>query len=174
MKINSLQDNTEISSLKAEIENLKTTVNGLVGKTLKAAYPVGAIYMCVHGGNPKDYFGFGTWEQIKDKFLLSVGDTYKTVNSTGGSSSHTHSLGDEGGACMQFDMSGSNLGFFEHRHGPSTSWKANSRYLVSLYNTSHEALNNENQTHSLALMGATKSTTNLPPYITVYVWKRTA
>ena len=30
----------------------------------------------------------GTWTQLKDRFLLGVGDTYKTVNSTGGEATH--------------------------------------------------------------------------------------
>ena len=38
-------------------------------------YPVGAIYMSVNNTNPGNLFG-GTWEQIKDRFLLSAGDTY--------------------------------------------------------------------------------------------------
>lgn len=53
---------TTLTNLSNSLTNLTTKVNGLKGDTLKATYPVGAIYMCVHGGNPKDYFGFGTWE----------------------------------------------------------------------------------------------------------------
>ena len=35
-------------------------------------YPVGAIYMSVDSTNPGSIFG-GTWEQIKGRFLLGVG-----------------------------------------------------------------------------------------------------
>ena len=49
-------------------------------------YPVGSIYMSTNNTNPGSIFG-GTWEQIKDKFLLSAGDTYAN-GSTGGEASH--------------------------------------------------------------------------------------
>ena len=51
------------------------------------AYPVGSIYMSVNSTSPASLFG-GTWEQLKDRFLLGAGDTY-TNGSTGGESTHT-------------------------------------------------------------------------------------
>src|SRR5574344_2262482 len=52
-------------------------------------YPIGSIYISVNNTNPTTYFG-GTWEQIKDKFLLCAGDSY-TAGSTGGNKTHYHS-----------------------------------------------------------------------------------
>ena len=49
-------------------------------------YPVGSIYMSTENTSPASMFG-GTWEQIKDKFLLSAGDTY-SAGATGGEASH--------------------------------------------------------------------------------------
>lgn len=49
-------------------------------------YPVGAIYMSTNNVNPRVLFG-GTWEQIKDRFLLSAGDSYK-AGATGGEATH--------------------------------------------------------------------------------------
>ena len=43
---------------------------------LESVYPVGSIYLSINDINPANLFGFGTWEQIKDRFLLSAGDTY--------------------------------------------------------------------------------------------------
>lgn len=51
-----------------------------------AIYPVGSIYMSAINVNPQALFG-GTWEQIKDRFLLSAGDSYK-VGATGGEATH--------------------------------------------------------------------------------------
>lgn len=50
-------------------------------------YPIGSIYMSVNEVNPTNFLG-GTWEQIKDKFLLSAGDSY-SAGSTGGEATHT-------------------------------------------------------------------------------------
>ena len=46
-------------------------------------YPVGSIYISTNNTNPSLLFG-GNWQQIKDKFLLSCGDTYNN-GATGGS-----------------------------------------------------------------------------------------
>lgn len=48
--------------------------------------PIGSVYISVSSTNPSTYFG-GTWEQIKDKFLLCCGNTY-TAGSTGGEATH--------------------------------------------------------------------------------------
>ncbi|MGB9979361.1 phage baseplate protein [Methanobacterium sp.] len=49
-------------------------------------YPVGAVYISAVNTNPATLFG-GTWVQIKDKFLLSAGDTH-SAGSTGGEETH--------------------------------------------------------------------------------------
>ena len=45
-------------------------------------YPVGSIYMSTNNTSPAVLFG-GKWEQIKDRFLLCSGNTYKN-GTTGG------------------------------------------------------------------------------------------
>lgn len=50
-------------------------------------FPVGYIYLSALEINPGQYFG-GTWEQIKDVFLLMAGDTYQ-AGSVGGEATHT-------------------------------------------------------------------------------------
>ena len=49
---------------------------------LNLVYPVGSVYMSFNNVSPATFFG-GTWEQIKDTFLLAVGDTY-TAGQSGG------------------------------------------------------------------------------------------
>lgn len=51
------------------------------------AFPIGSIYLSVNSTSPASLFG-GTWEKIKDKFLLSSGDTY-TNGAIGGEATHT-------------------------------------------------------------------------------------
>lgn len=55
-----------------------------IGKTV---YPVGSIYISVTDTSPASLFG-GTWEQLKDRFLLAAGDSY-AAGSTGGEATHT-------------------------------------------------------------------------------------
>lgn len=61
--------------------------NCSIQEFLKAAYPLGAIYISTVETNPAILFGFGTWQQVKDVFLLSAGDTY-VAGSIGGENEH--------------------------------------------------------------------------------------
>ena len=65
--------------------SIRAVRDGLADKW-KDIYPVGSIYMSVNNVNPSTMFG-GTWQQIKDRFLLACGDTYANA-STGGEASH--------------------------------------------------------------------------------------
>ena len=49
-------------------------------------FPIGYIYLSTSNVNPGQFFG-GTWEPIKDRFLLLAGDTYKG-GQTGGEATH--------------------------------------------------------------------------------------
>ena len=59
---------------------------------LNAIYPVGSIYMSVNSTSPATLFG-GTWERIKDRFLLAAGDAY-AAGGTGGEATHTLTEGE--------------------------------------------------------------------------------
>lgn len=55
--------------------------------TMDDVYPVGSIYMSVNATDPGKMFG-GTWQRIKERFMLGCGDTH-TAGTTGGEFSHT-------------------------------------------------------------------------------------
>lgn len=72
------------------------TAGAPVGNVVDLIYPVGSIYMSVNSTSPSILFGAGTWERIKNKFLLGTDDegdeneTYSyPAGTTGGSSTHT-------------------------------------------------------------------------------------
>lgn len=50
-------------------------------------YPIGAIYISVNAINPNTFFG-GTWQQIKDRYLVACGDTF-SIEETGGNTTAT-------------------------------------------------------------------------------------
>ena len=78
---------------------------------IDTVYPVGSLYWSSKSTNPSTLFG-GTWVQIKDRFVLACGDTYKTVGATGGASSvalsvsnmpsHNHSFTPSGSVSSTF------------------------------------------------------------------------
>lgn len=185
--------NASIKYLKDEngnkispVVNIKSIFDDEGTSLLDIIYPVGSIYMSVKSTNPGTLFG-GTWTAWgtgRVPIGINTSDTsFNTSEKTGGNktvsiSAHTHSLGDEAGAALQFERPGADTIYMEQRRGPSKGWKANYRCYIGVKDSSLQNLNNEGQTASVALIGSTKSSGSqtlniLQPYITCYMWKRT-
>ena len=62
---------TNVTTLAEALELLNTTKLAK-SELLNAVYPVGSIYISVSETSPHDLFG-GTWERLKDRFLLAAG-----------------------------------------------------------------------------------------------------
>ena len=118
-----------------------------------AAYPVGAIYISTVNTSPASLFG-GTWEQLKDRFLLGAGDTY-SAGSTGGEAEHTLTDGE----------------MPAHSHEVSTGCgsPADGGGIV-LRGWSGDSIKH----FSLSTTGGGTAHNNMPPYLAVYMWKRVA
>lgn len=132
-------------------------------------YPVGAIYISTSSADPSILFG-GTWERIKDRFLLSAGNDY-SAGTTGGSPdavvvSHKHNVmigGDN--VSRRKNSSETGAGFYV----PSTiNESAQNDYWGSGLDMS------SNYKWQTAAVGENEKNKNMPPYLTVYMWKRTA
>ena len=75
-----------IYAVKQAVEQLQDNIDNY----WETVYPVGAIYISASSTSPASLFG-GTWTQIKEKFLLSAGETH-TAGSTGGAFTKTISV----------------------------------------------------------------------------------
>jgi len=127
---------------------------------LEYVYPIGSIYLSINSTNPSELFG-GTWEQIQDTFLLAAGETY-TAGETGGEAEHTLTTNEM--PSHNHSWGGVNTG--------STMTKQMGQYPFYIY-----ADYKQNWSGRQASMGSTgggKAHNNMPPYLVVYVWKRTA
>lgn len=128
-----------------------------LNKMIDMMYPVGSIYLSVNDINPSTIFG-GTWEQIKDRFLLGAGDTYSN-GSTGGEATHTLSIEEmpshahDVNVVYPFEAGGVNP------YVPYTS--TNKVYAKGHFDIVQET-------------GGGQPHNNMPPYLTVYMWKRTS
>jgi hypothetical protein len=145
--------------------NGNLVVNSINTPSLLAAiYPIGSIYMSVNNTNPSVLFG-GTWEQVKDRFLLCAGDTY-AGGATGGAATHTHGLSN-GYGMMNF---GAGVKATYAKLKTTPSWMDNYKVVTSSVATTTDSDN----LRGMCLGGNSNSASTLPPYIAVYVWKRTA
>lgn len=123
------------------------------GKTIfDMVYPVGAIYLSVNSVNPSVLFG-GTWEQVQDRFLLGAGSTY-SAGSIGGEANHTLTI-DE---------------MPRHNHEVDN---LNASGNVTPYMTV-QAQDKKGYGGNVQTMfaGGGQPHNNMPPYLSVYIWKR--
>lgn len=122
-------------------------------------YPVGAIYMSVNSTNPGNLFG-GKWEQIKDKFLLSAGDSY-AAGSTGGEAQHTLTVD-------EMPTHSHEVWAFAENTGSGDAWSFSMQKGKGVwYDVDAEGSHIKSQ-------GGSRPHNNMPPYLTVYMWRRIA
>ena len=167
---------TELNYCDGVTSNIQTQINNAV----TGAYPVGSIYMnASNGTNPSSLLGFGTWVAFGEgRMVLGESSSY-SAGSTGGSKdaivvSHTHTgtTSSNGGHSHNYaggEYSGSydyGTNMSVNNLGTATGGRANN------YDTSSVS----DHTHSFTTSSSGSSGTdkNMPPYIVVYMWKRTA
>lgn len=124
---------------------------------LDNVYPVGSIYMNVNSTNPGTLFG-GTWEQIQGKFLLGMSSSYP-AGSQGGEATHTLTISElpnHTHSIIGYSASGND-------------YSGSDADLSFTYNTTKKGW--AGRTNSV---GNNQAHNNMPPYLSVYIWKRTA
>lgn len=120
---------------------------------LNKVYPIGSIYLTTNSVNPSNLMG-GTWVRFgKGRTLVGVNESdtdFSTVEKTGGSKTHKLTVN---------ELPKHNIGMVEVSSSPELrpDWdNSSSDYFAS------------------GTVGGDQPHNNLQPYITVYMWKRTA
>jgi microcystin-dependent protein len=135
-------------------------------------YPIGSIYMSVNNVDPGTLFG-GTWEQIKDQFLLASGNSY-SLGSTGGAASVALTTSQMPSHGHYFQWSASNSEYNAGVSGGTNPW-----FFGNLTDEGHSVMvhwtyNGSERQGNTSNTGDGAAHNNMPPYLTVNVWKRTA
>ena len=143
-------------------------------KIYNAIYPVGSIYMSVNNTNPSSLFG-GTWVAWgagRVPVGVDAADTdFDTVEETGGAKEVT--------------LTGAQSGVQAHNHiiqANITSVEASGYSLpndplgafVNRVIVKNDSTKSTTLVENATAKNATSAHTNLQPYITCYMWKRTA
>ena len=142
---------------KATGDALKSQ-NSKIDSIWSKIYPVGSIYMSTSSANPGTLFG-GTWQQITGRFLLAAGGGY-SAGATGGEAAHTLTVSEMPAHSHQITTNGS---LYFIGNGVGTEFEMGSWASRSL------AMN-----YTTVSAGGNGAHNNMPPYIVVYMWKRTA
>lgn len=183
-------------------------------KILNSIYPVGSVYITFESNDPSEIFG-GTWELVKDQFLLASGDSH-LLGETGGTEnvkltanecglrththsfttptvivgSHTHGAGADGERLLSYNYSTTKAGVGEIAVSKASSGSYVTPYInttkgdwvgrdYTSASTVSVTLNGGSVNEAIPNTGssdgeAINAHENMPPYIVVNVWRRTA
>lgn len=140
------------------LDNLSRFAENTKELILNTIYPVGSVYISTNDINPQSIFG-GEWEQIKDRFLLAAGDTYVS-GSTGGEAEHT--------------LTKEEMPRHNHMITLSDPQSGSLGGEYTCINREAYDVDDTGWADTSMVMNAGKSNphNNMPPYLTVYMWKR--
>ncbi len=114
-------------------------------------YPVGSVYISYSHVSPADLFG-GTWVRIENAFLWGC-DASGTIGQTGGERTHALTITE----------------MPNHSHGSVYSGNASGAKTHSWL-----ASGGSNMAYGTVATGGGEPHNNMPPYIQVSIWRRTA
>lgn len=148
-------------------------------------YPVGSIYMSTVSTNPNTLFGIGTWAAVGGRFLIGVNGTYGEGSMageadrtlvTGNLPAHTHATGS-----LVVDSQGSH----QHNIGVDAVASGSGQFGINVPGSAEGGAGaidgtfpSGSHTHTISgntgSVGSGTSFSILPPFLAVYIWKRTA
>lgn len=140
---------------KEKMVEFKWPIHYMGKSLLDYLHPVGSIYQSTDATSPADLFG-GTWEQIKDVFLLAAGDSH-AAGSTGGEETHVLTAAE----------------MANHTHGYDYTGQSDATGTGSIKIVSPGGTANAYTGKATSNCGG-QAHNNMPPYLAVYTWRRTA
>ncbi len=166
------------ASTSTNTTQLATTA--FVQAVMQTLHPVGSIYTAIISTNPGTLFGFGTWTAFgAGRMLISLDSgnvLFDTAEETGGSAnatlpSHTHTFtGTALGTHQHKPVSISAMGLTPGGGGGPGGGDLNS----SSGDVDTSAVSAGTPAGTNSTEGASATNANYPPFIAVYMWKRTA
>lgn len=165
-------------------------------------YPIGSIYMNINNISPATFLG-GTWEQIQDTFLMAAGTTYAAGTNGGTASVNFTPKGSNTGTALTVAQIPShyhrqNLDYGNGYVRPSgdTTYTSSATENTTVTNGTFKCFTGtlsqvsasdsaplypiitgttgSGSTHTHTFTGTSQTIPTLPPYLSVYIWKRIA
>lgn len=121
-------------------------------------HPVGSLYISENSTSPAELYG-GTWERIEGKFIMGASDTYP-AGSTGGNA--TVIIGKTNLPNVRLDV--------ETLYSKGASGSAYD--VVNITHEQSDGSGNFSRTGKTYPLGDGTPLNILPPYYSVYIWRR--
>lgn len=136
-------------------------------------YPIGSIFISATYFNPSTYFG-GTWVQLKNAFLYASGNTSGTGSSGNGTGTSTGgNSGNTGSTTLTIDQIPSH----NHHMLANKNPGGDNAGIQHTWGTAYAGYDSNSCGYTGGGKGHTHTLNNHThtiPYISVFVWKRTA
>lgn len=160
----------------SKIDALDDIIAGL-RNLLDLVHPVGSVYISLDSTNPGTLFG-GTWEQITGRFLLGTGTCAPNSDETFGTIKYPNIWNAGAGSTGGEDYHG--LTVYEmpsHDHGILSGFGDKNDPAIDSDGFRYEWWGGSNRGYNNAFISSSGGNglhNNMPPYLGVYMWKRTA
>ena len=145
--------------------NPSIDVNAVKTTILQAIFPVGSIYTNVSNStNPATTLGFGTWERVQGQFIIGASATI-AAGSTGGEATHTLTADEM--------PSHAHKGLYwsgDSTHGTPINLNSGTG---NVHLTSSWTGGSSGSPIYTGFAGTNAAHNNMPPYLAVYMWRRT-
>lgn len=139
----------KLTVMSQQIEEVKKTLEFLPGTLpIDKIYPVGSVYLSFESTSPASLFG-GSWTQITNRFLYAA----QGSNTTGGEENHTLEFSEIPAQYLWTSLKYGKTPAIESLISPGSYYSMYSKFSDDDVGRPHN---------------------NMPPYITCYVWRRTA
>lgn len=154
---------------------MQGVLDALVKRVLLCAHPVGCVYMSLEATSPAVLFG-GTWERIaQGRMLLGMGAIEENHNSYWGTVTpgevNPGYAGEMGGEAWHGLTVNEMPSHYHHCPVPFNSTGNNRAVSGSWMDSAPAADDSQSKSSST---GGNEAHNNMPPYYSVFMWRRTA
>lgn len=180
-----------VNSAISQLDNVGTLVDESIQDKLEDRYHVGSVIIDYTNTNPATYLGFGTWQlcAVGKMFVgVNTSDTdFNTSGKTGGAKTvtlttnqipaHKHTLNDSGHTHGVSDPGHKHIGFgknypTESGNHPSLGDGGGDRNMETNTAGTNISINKATTGITMSNAGGGQAHNNMPPYETVYKFRR--
>lgn len=170
-----LSTNDFTDSYKTVLDSLTTKINNAISTAIvnnnKTTHPLHSVLISFNNVNPGTYITGTTWElTAQGRTLIGVDENdtdFNAAGKTGGSKTHSH---DSGSIVANIGAIADDLG----KIGYIGTTPQATNYGMGVSGAAVSDVSTKKVNHATTTSGDTSNASSLPPYITVYIWKRTA